>query len=70
MSKLVITIEDVPGGGVKIMSQPSNETLLMKINSGDGVTAAEAYALRAMRAIREDAKSQGQLIAPVPRIGR
>lgn len=70
MAELIIKFKDLAGGKVEIISQPSNETLLNKINSGNSVTAAEAYALRAMRSIREDAKHQGQLIAPVPRVGR
>lgn len=57
MSKIVVTIEDKPDGNVKITSEPNFETLAMKVDSGNTITAAETYALFALRKIREASKS-------------
>lgn len=73
MAKIVINIEDVPGGGVSVVTTPSNEEMFRKLASHgpNSLTAAEAYALYACRMIREESKrGDSRIIVPVPRIGR
>lgn len=72
MAKITITIEDKPGDRVKVDINPTAETLLQKIAShGPGsITSAEAYALCAVRTMREESKKQGPTRILVPRVGR
>lgn len=71
MSKVTITIEDV-GGNVRVVMDPTAETLLKKIASQgkESLTAAEAYAFAGVNRMRDLSKSAGRIITPVPRIGR
>lgn len=71
MAKVTITIEDI-GGNVKVVMNPSAETMLKKIASHgkESLTAAEAYALAGVNRMRDLSKSAGRIITPVPRIGR
>lgn len=57
MAKIIVTIEDKPDGNVKITAEPNFETMAMKVDSGETITAAETYALFALRKIREASKS-------------
>lgn len=68
MAKITITIEDEPGNRVKVVTEPSNETLLMKIAShGPGsLTSAEAYCLFVSRQLREESKRQGSTAIMIP----
>jgi hypothetical protein len=72
MAKVTFTIEDIPGGKVKVVMTPSAETLLQKIASHgpEALTAAEGYSFTAVNAIRTASKRQSNIIIPVPRIGR
>ncbi len=71
MSKCVITIEDQPGNRVKVTCVPTGETLIKKHVSGHDLTSAEAYALFALRQLREESKRKtSNIIVPIPRIGR
>lgn len=70
MAKVTIEIEDKDLGKVKTVVTPSFETLMKKINSGEGLSAAEGYAFTAINAIREASKNQDPLKIWVPRIGR
>lgn len=69
MAKVTITFEDV-GGNVRAVVEPSFETLMKKHASGHQLSSAEAYALYAARAVREEAKRQGSTRIMIPRIGR
>lgn len=57
MAKIIVEIEDKPDGNVKITANPNFETMAMKVDSGETITAAETYALFALRKIREASKS-------------
>jgi hypothetical protein len=69
--KITITIEQVPGGAVKVVSDPSFETMARMELSGEGLSSANAYALIAINAIRKaskqaDAEKRG-LIVEIPK---
>lgn len=69
MARVVITIEDTGPNGVRVVSEPNFETMMKMDLSGIGLTSAHGYALRALNAIRESAKSS-RLIINVPRVKR
>jgi len=56
LAKVIVTIEDNPDGTVKITAEPNFETIAMKAESGNDPTAAETYALLALRKIRDASK--------------
>lgn len=72
MAKVVITIEDKPGDRVEVIVNPPAEQLFQKIASHGpaSLTSAEAYALCAVRTMREESKRQGPTRILVPRVGR
>lgn len=66
MATIVITIEDKLDGTVKIVSTPTFESMAKKVDSGHGPTSGEAYALFALRKIREASKKQGRIQHIIP----
>jgi hypothetical protein len=71
MSRVVITIEDKPEGGVKCECTPNFETMMMKENSGNRLTSAEAYAVHVLNALRKASKEQASALKVlIPRLGR
>jgi hypothetical protein len=66
MAKIVLTIEDRIDGNVKIVSDPTFETMAMKLESGGNISAGEAYALFVLRKIRETSKAQGKIQHKIP----
>jgi len=69
MAKITITILDDSDGKVKVAVDPSFEIMAKMANAGEQMTSAHAYALRALRAIREESKAQGTSKILIPRIG-
>jgi hypothetical protein len=58
LAKIVITLEDTATGGVKIVSNPTFETIAKMINSGgDDITSAHGYAVAMMNTARRESKS-------------
>lgn len=55
MAKIVLTIED-RGEGVKVDCKPTFAELMQKLEGSLDVTNAEAYAMYALRMIREKSK--------------
>lgn len=72
MAKITITIEDKPNSRVEVIVTPPAESLLNKIASHgpNSLTSAEAYALCAVRTVREESKRNGPTRIMVPRVGR
>jgi hypothetical protein len=71
MAKITITIEDSAfGEKVKCVAEPSVETMLQKLNSGNELSSAEAYALYMLRMVREESKRQSATKVFVPRVLR
>lgn len=70
MATIVITIEDKPDGGVKIVSNPSFETMMMMTQSGEALTSAHGYALHVLNEIRHESKRQSPNKILVPRLSR
>lgn len=71
MAKIVITVEDITGSKVKIVSNPSFEQVAMMANSGEELTAAHGYALRMLRTAREVSKeNKPKIDAFIPRVGK
>lgn len=69
MAKIVITIEDMPGGGVKTESTPKFAAMMRMVQSGHPLTSAHGYAMTALNAILESNK-RNRLNIIVPRVGR
>ena len=57
MARIVITIEDSPNGKVKIVSNPTFETMALMLNSGEEMTSAHGYALAMINTVRRESKS-------------
>ena len=55
--KISITIEDLPGDKVKIVMDPTAETLMKMITSGEEQTSAMGYALGMANKAREISKA-------------
>lgn len=71
MSKVVITLEDIGDNKVKVVCEPTFETMAFMVNSGNQLTAAQGYALAAINAIRKAAREQSnKLPFFIPRIGK
>lgn len=71
MAKVVVTIEDMPGQMVRMTANPSFETMITAAKDGHEITAAQAYAMKAMRLMAEEAKSKRskKTLIEIPRIG-
>jgi hypothetical protein len=65
MSKIVITLTDTESGHVKIDCTPEIPKLIEIAKSKD-ITAAEAYAMKALRTLVEDSIKQGQAEGLIP----
>ena len=59
MAKVVITLEDLPQGGVKITSEPLAGLLMQKVATDHDISPAEGYAVQALNEIRKVSKKQG-----------
>lgn len=68
---VTLTFTDTPDGKVKVVSDPSFETMCQMEISGHGLSSANGYALLAINAIRKAAKSKDidQKVF-IPRIGK
>lgn len=70
MAKVVITFEDRPEGGVKVVGEPNFETMMMMLQSGHSLTPAQGYAIFALNQVREESKRSTKLPIYIPRVGR
>jgi hypothetical protein len=70
MSKITITIEDRPEGGVKITSDPNFETMMKIQISGNEFTSAHGYAFALLNHARKLGRDNDPMKLLVPRIGR
>ena len=71
MARVTITIEDSPDGKVKIVSDPSFDTIAKMEISGHSLSAAHGYALVCINAVRKVSKEMAnELKVFLPRIGR
>jgi hypothetical protein len=69
VAKIVLTIEDVVGGKVRVVSEPSFESMMKMNASGEDLTAAHGYALVAINQIRRVAKEQdSSTLIKIPRL--
>lgn len=69
MAKITITIEDLPNGKVKVVADPSFETMASMIVSGENMTSAHGYAMTCIKAVRQESKSKDpQTIIQLPRL--
>lgn len=69
--KVTITIEDLPGDKVKITCDPTGETLIKMIQSGEEATSAHGYALNLLntaRKISKDSDKSGLLKIAMPKV--
>lgn len=69
MAKIVLTFED-RGEGVKVDCRPSFAEIMQKLEGSLDVTNAEAYAMYALRMVREKSKEnkgKGVIELPKPR---
>lgn len=71
MAEITIKLKDLSSGGVEVIATPSFETMMKMHASGEDLTSAHAYALYAVRCIREEAKNKSSTtLIQVPKIGR
>lgn len=70
MAKIVLTFEDGPNDTVKVVAEPSFETMMMMNRSGHELTSAHGYALCAINAVRRESKSKERTKILIPKLGR
>lgn len=70
MAKITLTIEDKPDDKVKVVVNPSMETIFKMIESGENLTSAYGYAVRAVNSIKEASDENGPNKIYVPRKAR
>lgn len=70
MAKVIITIEDIDGGNVRIVGNPTFETMAKMINSGESMSDAHGYALAMMNHVRKIGKEKGPTKLWIPKLGR
>ncbi len=69
MAKVVITIEDAPGGMLKIESNPTFETMMKMDTSGsEDITGARGCALKVLYEIYKGSRSKKPSTIYVPKI--
>lgn len=68
MAKITLTIEDLPGNKVKVVSDPNFETMMKMHVSGTPLTSAHGYALTAINAIRGESKKRAPTGIIIPKI--
>lgn len=66
MAEITIKIVDKLDGTVSITATPTFEMMAKKVDSGEAPTSGEAYALFALRKIREASKKQGRIQHIIP----
>lgn len=67
MAKITLTIEDTPQGTVKIVSDPSFETMMkMDISGSNSLTAAHGYAFALINKAREIGKDPNPIQNRIP----
>lgn len=69
MAKIVIEIEDLDGGRVRVDIKPNFSTLMQLTVTGRELTAAQGYAICAANAIRYASKAGAQVKIPKLRGG-
>lgn len=69
MAKIVITIEDSVGGGVKVACNPTFEEIMKMEISGETLTSAHGYAFAALNSLRKESKSNDPHRIIIPKIG-
>lgn len=69
--KVTITIEDLPNDKVKITCDPTGETLMKMIQSGEDVTSAMGYGIGLINRAREiskEADKSGLMKIAMPKV--
>lgn len=67
MAKVTITIEDLPNGKVRTISNPSFE-IMARMAKSEALTSAHGYAITALKAVQEASHQQGSLIVKIPKL--
>jgi hypothetical protein len=71
MARIVIVIEDKENGNVRIVSEPSFETMAQMDLSGHTLTSAHGYALKMINVARQVSKDhKGNLTVAIPKLGK
>ncbi len=70
MAKVIIEIEDLPDGKVKVVATPNFESMALMIQSGTEASPAQGMALFAINRIREESKRSAPTPIWLPKIGR
>ena len=60
MAKVTITLEDLPGGKVEVVSTPSIDQIMSRGKSGHVISMAEDYALNVLNEVMGLAKKRGK----------
>lgn len=69
MALVKITLEDLPGGKVKVVAEPNFETLIRVDVSGNKLTAAQGYAVGMLNYVRaESKKNDPRSLIQIPRL--
>lgn len=70
MAKITLIIEDKPDNKVSVTVDPKVETIFKMIESGEDMTSAHGYAMRAVNSIKEASDENGPNKIYVPRRAR
>ena len=72
MARITITIEDLPEGGVSVVSDPNFETMAMMDRSGHRLTSAHGYAISTLNHMRKVSKNNNEKdsLVKIPKLTR
>lgn len=71
MAKITITIEDTAQNKVKVVCNPTFETMAkMVVSGGEDVTSAHGYAIKCINAVREESKLADPTKIWLPKVKR
>lgn len=71
MAKIIIEVEDIENGNVRVIATPNFETMAKMDLSGDKLTPAHGYALAMLNKVRQVSKANAPTnLIHIPRLGR
>jgi hypothetical protein len=67
MALITLTIEDIPGGQVRVVTNPTVEKVMLMAKAG-ALESSHGYMFAALNAIRKESQSKQPSLIKIPRI--
>lgn len=68
MAKIIITLEDLPEGKIKIVTEPPLKQIIEMDISGHSISPALGMAFKVLNDIRKESKNKGPIIVQIPKL--